>query len=202
MHILTIMQNELGDYHQGMGLICAFLLLTLSSAEVLAMLRVIATEAKYLPDFWKAESIACATDGYLWKDMIEERYPNINAHLNSNFILPETFVQKWFCALCVHVLPFESLFGFISLFFRDGHTFLFRFGVSLVDQFQERLLAAKSQAQIYALLRLDATVVLHAQTLPLVFFMHAHIFPHLLLSLSHYVVLYYSIHKYLLYSDM
>jgi hypothetical protein len=157
MHILTILKRDhlAGEYHQGAGLICAFLLLTLSPSEVLALLAKISSASKYLPDYFKAASVACATDGYLWKDLVEERFPDVGAKINSNFILPETFVQKWFCALCVHVLPFSALFKFFSLFFRDGHAFLFRFGLAHVSQFRDPLLACTSQAQIYAILRMD-----------------------------------------------
>ncbi len=155
MHILTIMQDKMGDYHQGMGLICAFLLLTLSPAEVLAILSKVAFQGKYLPDYWKSESVACATDGYLWKDLVETRFPDVGNTLTANSILPETFVQKWFCALCVHVLPFSALVHFMTNFFEHGHAFLFRFGLTLVKQFRTPLLECKSQAQIYAILRLD-----------------------------------------------
>lgn len=155
MHVLTIMQNRLGDYHQGLGLVAAFLLLTLDSPRVLALLTRAATDERYVPEIWRAESIASATDGYVLWDLAEREVPAARAALARHRVLPETLVQKWFCALSVHVLPFEALFPFFTRFFSEGRLALFRLGLSILDRFQIALGEVGEQYEVYELLRLD-----------------------------------------------
>lgn len=72
--------------------------------------------------------------------------------------------------MCVHVLPFEQLFRFVTdallvyvprffeMFFTHGRPFLFQFGLSLVQQLEEQLLKA-DVSRILELLRLENTQV-------------------------------------------
>ena len=40
--------------------------------------------------------------------------------LAAKYVFPNTFCQKWFAGLCVHVLPFEDLCDFLEMFFEHG----------------------------------------------------------------------------------
>lgn len=156
-HVLTIIQGRIGDYHQAMSLVGGFLLLTLEPPAVVALLHEITTSTRYLKGYWKSESIACATDGYVLHELTSsvDGLQEVSQHLESLCMLPETYVQKWYNALAVHVLPFEALFVFFSQFFEHGFSFLFRFSMSLLTQLRGNILESSSQAQLYALLRLD-----------------------------------------------
>jgi len=149
----------MGDYHQGMGLAAGMLMLTLDDATVVNLLHACHKQDRYVPNIWRAESIVSATDGYVFLELLKEHVPAVGRHLLEYRVPPETFVQKWFCALCVHVLPFEALIPFFSSFFQHGHIHLFRFGLALVDVLQQEILNARDEETIYALLRLDAEVV-------------------------------------------
>jgi hypothetical protein len=155
MRVLTIFQDRTGDYHQGFGLFTAFLLLSMSPAEVLAASEVLSTDAKYVPEVWRAESVACATDGYVFADLLKQKCPDVWGLCDKLFLMPETYVQKWFCGMCVHVLPFSALFPFVEGFIEHGFTFLFRFGLSLVSVLREPLLASTNNGEAYAILRLE-----------------------------------------------
>ena len=50
---------------------------------------------------------------------------------------PDTFCQKWFCGLTVHVCPFEVVYTILDRFFAQGVTYLFQFGIALMQHFKE-----------------------------------------------------------------
>lgn len=157
MHILTILGNRHEDYHQGMGLVAAFSLLVLSEAEVLALLSECNAQGRYIPGVWRAESVASATDGYVFQDLFTAQFPEVGKKLGELGILPETYVQKWFVALCVHVLPFEGLYMFLSRFFEHGYLAMFRFGLSLLQECGDRLTKASTHAAVYEVLRMESS---------------------------------------------
>lgn len=75
---------------------------------------------------------------------------------------PSSFCQKWFVGLCVHVLPFEYLFQYFEGFLEGGHKFLFQFGLSLIHQLQDKLLALHNNHSVtLGLLRLDPSFIPH-----------------------------------------
>lgn len=47
-----------------------------------------------------AESVACATDGYVFQGLYREQFPEIAATLEKFGTLPETYVQKWYEQAC------------------------------------------------------------------------------------------------------
>ena len=99
--------------------------------------------------------MACATDAYVFDQLVSERFPRVHAHLAAHGVLPETYVQKWFVGLGVHVLPLDALFPFFAEFLSRGFRFLFQFGLSLVEMLHDPLLAAHTPDRIYALLRME-----------------------------------------------
>uniref|UniRef100_A0A6B2LCZ4 B box-type domain-containing protein n=1 Tax=Arcella intermedia TaxID=1963864 RepID=A0A6B2LCZ4_9EUKA len=85
---------------------------------------------------------------------MQEHFPAISECLRSHNVLPECFCFHWLAGLCVTVLPFSALFNFFEYFFKQGHLYLFKFGLTLVSTFKEQIL--KSQPlEIYSILRLD-----------------------------------------------
>jgi hypothetical protein len=86
-------------------------------------------------------------------------FPEIAKHLVSNTIFPETYCQKWFVGLCLHVMPFENLFEFLEKFFFHGAIFLYRFALSLMEHISVPLLETNDPVKIFALLRLDPKVI-------------------------------------------
>jgi hypothetical protein len=47
-----------------------------------------------------------------------QRAVGAQAHLQRLNVLPDTYCQKWWCGLCIHVLPFESIYDFIEQFLK------------------------------------------------------------------------------------
>jgi len=142
-----------GEYGQGLGYAAGFLLLTLDEAAAGATL--VEVGERYLPGYWRPEAVAFATDALVFRELLRRAEPTVADHLEAHFVLPETYCQKWFVGLAVHVLPFELLFPFFESFLVQGRPFLFQFGLSVVRHLREELLRARNAIDIYALLRLD-----------------------------------------------
>jgi hypothetical protein len=159
IRILNLLNQRFKDYHQGLSYVTSFLLLTLDEATAVTILTHLFNDEKYIVDYWKSQSIASATDAYVFDKLMKTHFPEVHAHLVKNAILPETYCQKWFVGLCVHVLPFEALFTFYEHFFRQGHTFLLRFALSLINHMKEQILKTNDTSVLYAYLRLDPKYV-------------------------------------------
>lgn len=163
MNVLSCLRNEFGSYHQGMSYVAGFLLLTHSPSKVMETMRQL--HRTVLVGYWTAEPVAFATDAYVFDHLLADHDPEIHEHLSKNYILPETYAQKWFTTLCVGVLPFEVLFLFFDTFLAESllassNLFLFQFALSLMRHIREGILNTKSAAVIYGYLRLDTSLPL------------------------------------------
>jgi len=156
---LTKLHLRFQDYSQGMGFVASFLLLFLEPEKAEEIIRCVNSDPKFLPGYWKNEAIGFATDAYVFGKLLKERNPKLSEHLDSCYMSPEMYCQKWFTALCVHTLPYEFVFDFMDGFFKRGFKFLFQFALSLTDALSEKLLATKDPGVLLALLRLDKEVL-------------------------------------------
>eukprot|EP00744_Colponema_vietnamica_P006283 GILI01009141.1.p1 GENE.GILI01009141.1~~GILI01009141.1.p1 ORF type:complete len:327 (+),score=117.60 GILI01009141.1:60-983(+) len=159
IRVLTRVHKQLGDYAQALALIGGVLLLTLDEDTVVAILLKLAQDPKYLPMYFKSESVAFGTDALVYNSMVEKRFPAVSAQLKSKYIVPETYCQKWFTALCVHVLPFELLFKHFENFFRFGYVYSFQFSLAVLSVLGDRIASTKEIPKLFELLRLDAKTV-------------------------------------------
>ncbi len=153
--VLTALIKDFDDYAQGMSYVTSFLLLTLDESVVASVITEMNANKKYIPGYWKHEAVGFATDAHVFDELLSTHYPNVQEHLKKHFVLPETYCQKWFVGLNVHILHFESLFEFFEGFLRHGFTYLFQFGLSLIAHIKDELLRTKDVTKIYELLRLD-----------------------------------------------
>ena len=160
MNVLSSLSREFNSYHQAMSYVAAFLLLTHSPLKVIEIMRQL--HRTVLIGYWTEEPVAFATDAYVFDYLLADFEPEIQKHLSKNYILPETYVQKWFTTLCVGVLPFKALFLFFDTFLdqsQSSNIFLFQFALSFMKHIRDELLQAKNAAAIYQYLRLDTSSV-------------------------------------------
>jgi hypothetical protein len=156
---LTMLNNEFGDYHQGMSFLVSFLGLFMGDDEIVAIARRLNGHKDFIPGYWKHEAVDFVRDAYVLDHLLSLRNPAIHHHLAKNHIMPGTYPQKWFVALCVHVLPFDVLFAFLDRFFKRGVRFLFQFGLGFFETLKEQILKSDNPVNIFGYLRLDRTVV-------------------------------------------
>lgn len=153
--VLSTMDAKLNDYGQGMGYACSFLLLFFEPVQVARMLYKLATDPKYIPGYWRAEAVAFNVDAIVFGRMMANFFPDVQAKLSAKIVMPQTFCQKWFCGLALHMLHFEALLDFWEAFLAQGYEFLFKFALAMTVATREALLAAESASEIYAILRLE-----------------------------------------------
>jgi len=97
-----------------------------------------------------------ATDAYVFFGLVEKHFPDIKQVMVESGVLPETFCQKWFGGLCVHVLPIEILFVFFEAFLQHGQQYLLQFGLALVQELKQEIKASnRDTSKLYAILRLE-----------------------------------------------
>lgn len=152
---LALLASTFGDYHQGLSYTTSFLLLTVEEPEAFAILNKMNYDEFYVPGYWKHEAVGFSTDAHVFDKLMSQHFPDIHAHLVRSTIQPDTYVQKWFVGMCVHVLPFQPLFSFFEKFMQGGYRFLMRFGLALVEQMKDRLVKTTDPSQLFGLLRLD-----------------------------------------------
>lgn len=164
--VITYLELQFKDYHQGLGLISAVLLLLTDPGTVIALVTEYNSDEKYGPGLWKAESVHSATDAYIYWELVEQHMPTLFVNLKA--ITPELFYQKYFCALCVHLLPFESLFIYFGLYAKHGYKAVVTFALNIVSHLSKQILKYSEQHELLALLRLESKEVTDATCLAIV----------------------------------
>ena len=101
--VLRVLALEFNNYAQAMCYVTAYLMLTHTDATAAAMVRVINNNEKYIPGYWRTEAAAFGTDAFVFKALLEDHDSELAEHLVSCCISPETYLQKWFTALCIQV---------------------------------------------------------------------------------------------------
>jgi len=160
MRVMHGLAAEFKNYAQAMSYVCGFFLLTHDEATSAAMMRRLNGDPKYIPGYWTTEAIAFATDAYVFLPLLEQHEPEVTQLLRDKFgILPETYLQKWWVALCIQALPFETGVVFLQHFLDGGQRWLFQFALALHRHFRGPLLKATNHSQVYAILRLEKAVL-------------------------------------------
>ena len=137
----------------------SFLGLFLGEDEIVAIARRLNYHKDFIPGYWKHEAVDFVRDAYVLDYLLSIYNPEVHRHLAKNHIMPGTYPQKWFVALCVHVLPFDALFAFYDRFFVRGVRFLFQFALGFFKVLGPFILKSDNPVNIFGYLRLDKTVV-------------------------------------------
>ncbi|KAL7712696.1 TBC domain containing protein [Entamoeba marina] len=157
--LLTKCWHDFGDYAQPMCLVAGFLRLTLSENQVYKMLHVLNNEDFYIPGYWKAQATGYATDTYSAMEVAKIVNPTVYNLIYSKQPFPETFCQKFFTAIGIHVFPFEVEFDVMENFLLRGRVYLVQLICAVFDVQAENFISANAIDKIFALLRLDKDVV-------------------------------------------
>ena len=155
IQVLSGLFRNFGDYSQSLGYVASLLMLLLDTEDAVAILEHLNFDELYLPGYWKAQAVDFGRDAFVFQAQLEKFHPEVAAHLIKNGIMPNTYCQKWFSGLCIHVLPFDPLMQFLDKFFNEGHPYLFKFGLAVVEQIKTQLLATNDPSTQFALLRLE-----------------------------------------------
>ncbi|KAF8819839.1 TBC domain containing protein [Cardiosporidium cionae] len=152
---LELIWSETKDYHQGMGFVCAFLLLLLKPSVVATIIT--GLHRHYVNGYFKSAAKLYVRDSRVFGKLLRKLHPSV-ADCVEPRVPPEAYCSKWFIGLNVHVLPFEALLLFFEAFLQKGNDFLFDFALSLVRTCENDILSAKDLSVVLAILRLDASI--------------------------------------------
>lgn len=144
--------GEIGDYHQGLGFVVAYLLLHLKDQDTIAKVA-LGLHRHYVQGYYMTAPTAYVRDAKVFFKMLKVYYPDVHAKIQ--FVPPEAFCSKWFIGFCVHVLPFPALIEFFEAVLAKGQSFLFQFGMALVKNCERELMESKDVATQLEILRLD-----------------------------------------------
>ena len=153
---------EMGSYGQAMSYFAGILLLTLEEQEAASLVRRVHKE--YIPGHWAAEAVGFATSAYTWEFLLQEVDPELYSHFKEVGFMPETYLQKLFSGLTVHVLDFDLMYDFLEHFVLEGFSFLLRFATALATHLRPQLLKCGTAqiADLYRFMRMDPSVVSRA----------------------------------------
>lgn len=154
--VTALLQHELGDYQQNMSFIASFLLLFLQPAEALLLMRLVARSEEHLCGHFEAAASRAKVDAHLLFALAASDPAAAPAckRLRSDGV-PLDLFKKWISGLGVHCLPFESLFRYFSLFFREGFRGCLRFGLAALAELSDLVAEAPGLERLMALLELQ-----------------------------------------------
>ncbi|ELP87755.1 hypothetical protein EIN_411080 [Entamoeba invadens IP1] len=156
--LLTQLWKDFGDYAQAMCLVAAFLRLVLSENKVYKIMTVLNHSNFYIPGYWKAEAVGYASDTYSAIAIAREISPEVVNKITRTQPYPETFCQKFFNAIGIHVFPFEIEFDIMEQFLTGGRVFLFQLITSVMDVQKEQFLNNNEVNIMFNLLGLEKEV--------------------------------------------
>jgi len=165
INVLSCCANQLKSYHQALSYVTGFLLLVFPASVTVNVIKHLDSDPKYISGYWNPMTVSYAVDAYIFQNLVEMYFAEVETHFKALKIQPETYTEKWFVALCVHVLPFENLYEFFEQFLLKGKIFLFQFGLALIENLKEQLLDAKGTAKIFEYLRLDSSLTIKKEVI-------------------------------------
>ena len=151
--------KECGNYSQSMSYLAGILLLTLNEQQAAFIMRKV--NKRHIPGHWASQAVGFSTNAFVWDTLLSKIDPEIHGHFKAINFLPDTYLQKIFSALCIHVLEFDVLFDFIEVFLSEGFPFLLRFATALAQHFKQRLLhtGKDSVNKCFDIMKMDSAMV-------------------------------------------
>ncbi|WKY14093.1 hypothetical protein Q1695_000001 [Nippostrongylus brasiliensis] len=134
------LHNTSLGYCQGMNFLASTALLFLGPEDAFWFL-VSMTENFHDKSYFDDNLAGAQADQEVLKELLEDHFPAISAHLKSLDIDLATITLNWFLALFFDAVPFNTLLRIWDCFLLEGPKVLFRFALALLGQNQGEILA-------------------------------------------------------------
>ncbi|KAK5964579.1 Rab-GTPase-TBC domain and Pleckstrin domain and Pleckstrin domain-containing protein [Trichostrongylus colubriformis] len=134
------LHNTSLGYCQGMNFLASTALLFIGPEDAFWFL-VAMTENFHDKSYFDDNLAGAQADQEVLKELLEEHFPLIAAHLNSLDIDLATITLNWFLALFFDAVPFNTLLRIWDCFLLEGPMVLFRFALALLGLNQDEILA-------------------------------------------------------------
>ncbi|XP_072016236.1 LOW QUALITY PROTEIN: uncharacterized protein [Amphiura filiformis] len=134
--------NPIVGYCQGMNFIAGMSLLFMD-VETAFWCLVAVVESYFPPNYFDMSLIGAQADQSILKDILEQRLPHLQHHLDDIGIEMCSFTLNWFLAIFFEVVPFTTLLRIWDCFLLDGLRIIFQFSVALLRYHEQCLLDKK-----------------------------------------------------------
>lgn len=97
------------------------------------------------------------TDLYVFKYLLDLKYPAITVHLQRLQVDVQSFITSWFLCLFTTTFSLEDSQSFFDIFLNEGDKMLFRFALAFFQVNMDRIIKMKHSEQVFLFIRDIAT---------------------------------------------
>ncbi|XP_071955359.1 TBC1 domain family member 2B-like [Antedon mediterranea] len=144
--------NPMIGYCQGLNRLAAIALLYLNEEDAFwCMIAII--EYIMPPDYYSKTLIGSQTDQRVFKELLSEKIPRLNAHLDRENVDLSLVTFNWFITIFCDNIPAETMLRVWDTFLFEGNKVLFRFGLAFFKYHEDKLLQMTGYIEIFNFLR-------------------------------------------------
>ncbi|XP_053212562.1 TBC1 domain family member 2B-like [Panonychus citri] len=145
------LHNPAVGYCQGMNRLAAVALLFMPEEDAFWTLVAI-IENIMPPDYFTANLLGAHVDQYVLRDLLTEKLPNLNSHLERHGI--ELSLFSWFLTCFVDNVPSNIYLRIWDVFLYEGNKVLFRFALAFLKYHSSTILTMNDSLTINQYIRL------------------------------------------------
>lgn len=148
-------RNKVIGYCQSMNFICALLLLFMAEEDAFWTLSCIIEDILTFNDccYYQEDLAAVRIDQHVFKHLLREQLPLIDAKLESLGVGIEPLTIHWFLCLYVNCVPVETTLRIWDVLFLEGPKMILRAGLTLMSLNEHLILRAHSSLQLMTFLK-------------------------------------------------
>ncbi|WVQ76837.1 hypothetical protein IAR50_006511 [Cryptococcus sp. DSM 104548] len=141
--------NSAVGYCQGMNMLAATLLLTLTDEEQ-AFWALVCMIDKVLPsNYFSSSLLGSRADQLVLSQIVAQILPKIHNHFQELGVDLASITFGWFLSLFTDCLPVETLFRVWDIFFVEGHDSIFRVAVAILKLNEAEICACETVGDLF-----------------------------------------------------
>ena len=140
LNCLSLIEPEVG-YVQGMGYMCAILLIYMDKEDAFSiMLNLLNNKPYQIKDYYARDMIGLKLSFYILLSLIEKKLPKLHKHFLNEMVTPPHYATHWFMTLFSTKMPLELTLRIWDIFFIEGIKILYRVGLAILKLNEKVLL--------------------------------------------------------------
>ncbi|XP_044139307.1 TBC1 domain family member 2B [Bufo gargarizans] len=163
-------------YCQGLNRLAAIALLYLDQEDAFWCLVTI-VEVFMPRDYYTKTLLGSQVDQRVFKDLMSEKLPRLNAHFEQHKVDYTLITFNWFLVVFVDSVVSDIFFRIWDTFLYEGSKVIFRFALGLFKYKEEEILKLRDSTSIFKYLRYFSRTILNARKLSNMAFVDMNPFP-------------------------
>uniref|UniRef100_A0A8C5M0K0 TBC1 domain family member 2B n=1 Tax=Leptobrachium leishanense TaxID=445787 RepID=A0A8C5M0K0_9ANUR len=163
-------------YCQGLNRLAAIALLYLDQEDAFWCLVAI-VEVLMPRDYYTKTLLGSQVDQRVFKDLMSEKLPRLNAHFEQYKVDYTLITFNWFLVVFVDSVLSDIFFRIWDSFLYEGSKVIFRFALGVFKYKEEEILKLQDAMSIFKYLRYFSRTILDARKLSNMAFLHMNPFP-------------------------